>query len=80
MSSPDSMPPKKRQRQAETEKVNKGGKTLQLPLVIGAMSVFHSIPASVVGTDGLKLDPCLLAKVFVSTALPSMLRPVKIRW
>jgi phosphate transport system substrate-binding protein len=37
---------------------------LHLPLVMGAMSAFHSIPKTYVGTSGLELSPCLLAKIF----------------
>jgi ABC-type phosphate transport system substrate-binding protein len=37
---------------------------LQLPLVLGAMSAFHSVPADVVGTEGLRLSPCMLGMVF----------------
>ena len=40
---------------------------LQLPLVLGAMSVFHSIPAAHTGTAGLELSPCMLAKIFSRT-------------
>ena len=34
-----------------------GETVLQMPLVLGAMSVFHSIPAEHVGTAGLELTP-----------------------
>ena len=38
---------------------------LQLPLVLGAMSAFHSVPQEYLGTaDGLHLTPCVLAKIF----------------
>ena len=41
-----------------------GETVLQLPLVLGAMSVFHSIPSPHVGTAGLELSPCMLGKIF----------------
>ena len=41
-----------------------GEEVLQLPMVLGAMSVFHSIPDAHVGTAGLELTPCMLAKIF----------------
>jgi ABC-type phosphate transport system substrate-binding protein len=37
---------------------------LQMPLVLGAMSAFHSIPREHVGTAGLELTPCMLGKIF----------------
>jgi ABC-type phosphate transport system substrate-binding protein len=38
---------------------------LQIPLVVGAISVFHSVPGlPSEGADGLHLSACLLAKIF----------------
>ncbi len=48
----------------DNERTAFGATVLQMPLVIGAMSVFHSIPAEHTGTDGLELSPCMLAKIF----------------
>ena len=50
---------------SEAEKATYSADTiLQLPLVLGAMSAFHSVPADVVGTEGLRLSPCMLGMVF----------------
>mmetsp|Transcript_35931 Transcript_35931/g.84113 ORF Transcript_35931/g.84113 Transcript_35931/m.84113 type:complete len:941 (-) Transcript_35931:206-3028(-) len=37
---------------------------LHLPFALGALGVFHSVPMNEVGSDSLKLDGCLLAKIF----------------
>lgn len=38
---------------------------LQFPLVLGAMSAFHSVPAEYLNSaDGLHLTPCVMAKIF----------------
>jgi ABC-type phosphate transport system substrate-binding protein len=39
-------------------------KMVHVPFCLGAIGVFHSVPAAEVGNDGLKLDACLLAKIF----------------
>lgn len=44
-----------------------GRSVLHLPLVLGAMSAFHSIPATYTGTSGLELTPCMLAGIFSRT-------------
>ena len=44
-----------------------GRSVLHLPLVLGAMSAFHSIPATYTGTSGLELTPCMLAEIFSRT-------------
>jgi ABC-type phosphate transport system substrate-binding protein len=49
---------------SDAELATFGSSVLQMPLVIGAMSVFHSIPAEHTGTDGLELSPCMLGKIF----------------
>jgi len=41
-----------------------GHQVVQIPFMIGAVSVFHDIPGSIVGQQGLHLDSCLLAKIF----------------
>eukprot|EP00445_Apocalathium_hangoei_P012834 CAMPEP_0203867660 /NCGR_PEP_ID=MMETSP0359-20131031/16650_1 /ASSEMBLY_ACC=CAM_ASM_000338 /TAXON_ID=268821 /ORGANISM="Scrippsiella Hangoei, Strain SHTV-5" /LENGTH=1314 /DNA_ID=CAMNT_0050785945 /DNA_START=63 /DNA_END=4007 /DNA_ORIENTATION=+ len=41
-----------------------GREMLHVPLCLGAIGIFHSIPAAEVGVDGLKLSPCILAKIF----------------
>mmetsp|Transcript_32133 Transcript_32133/g.75464 ORF Transcript_32133/g.75464 Transcript_32133/m.75464 type:complete len:927 (-) Transcript_32133:123-2903(-) len=41
-----------------------GREMVHIPFSLGAIGVFHSIPAEQVGSDGLKLDACLLAKIF----------------
>eukprot|EP01047_Picozoa_sp_COSAG01_P039189 COSAG01_NODE_3223_length_6394_cov_10.166005_4_plen_823_part_01 len=49
----------------ENEKAAVPSRTvLHLPLVLGAMSAFHSIPSTYTGTSGLELSPCLLARIF----------------
>eukprot|EP01048_Picozoa_sp_COSAG05_P004091 COSAG05_NODE_209_length_14039_cov_138.574892_1_plen_287_part_10 len=50
-----------------TEQTTLAKTVLHLPLVMGAMSVFHSIPAAHTGTAGLRLTPCMLAKIFSRT-------------
>eukprot|EP00933_Yihiella_yeosuensis_P053476 TRINITY_DN5171_c2_g3_i1.p1 TRINITY_DN5171_c2_g3~~TRINITY_DN5171_c2_g3_i1.p1 ORF type:complete len:896 (-),score=226.72 TRINITY_DN5171_c2_g3_i1:207-2894(-) len=37
---------------------------VHVPFCLGAIAVFHSIPAAEVGNDGLKLSACNLAKIF----------------
>jgi ABC-type phosphate transport system substrate-binding protein len=44
--------------------VGAGRKMIHVPFSLGAIGIFHSVPVSEVGTDGLKLTPCLLAKIF----------------
>ena len=36
---------------------------VHIPLALGAIAVFHSVPAGEIG-GSLKLDACLLAKIF----------------
>lgn len=41
------------------------GRTMvHVPFCLGAIGIFHSIPAAEVGADGLKLSACVLAKIF----------------
>jgi len=37
---------------------------VHVPFALGAIAIFHSVPIGEVGNDGLKLTPCLLAKIF----------------
>ncbi|CAK9104350.1 Phosphate-binding protein PstS (PBP) [Durusdinium trenchii] len=37
---------------------------VHIPLALGAIAVFHSVPSSEIGGASLKLDACLLAKIF----------------
>ena len=46
------------------ELVNAGVEFVQLPFVMGAVSVFHGIPGVPDGSGGLNLTPCLLARIF----------------
>lgn len=41
-----------------------GREMLHVPFCLGAIGAFHNIPAAEVGNDGLKLSPCVLAKIF----------------
>ncbi|CAE8596973.1 unnamed protein product [Polarella glacialis] len=41
-----------------------GRAMVHVPFSLGAIGVFHSIPVAEVGTGGLKLSACLLAKVY----------------
>mmetsp|Transcript_8124 Transcript_8124/g.11623 ORF Transcript_8124/g.11623 Transcript_8124/m.11623 type:complete len:329 (-) Transcript_8124:965-1951(-) len=41
-----------------------GDEFYQMPFVMGAISVFHNIPGVPGGAGGLKLTPCVLAKIF----------------
>jgi ABC-type phosphate transport system substrate-binding protein len=41
-----------------------GREMLHVPFCLGAIGVFHNVPAAEVGNDGLKLSPCVLAKIF----------------
>jgi len=41
-----------------------GHSVVQLPFLIGAVGIFHSIPAGMVGDEAIKLDGCLLARIF----------------
>mmetsp|Transcript_52905 Transcript_52905/g.123832 ORF Transcript_52905/g.123832 Transcript_52905/m.123832 type:complete len:948 (-) Transcript_52905:90-2933(-) len=40
---------------------------VHVPFALGAIAIFHSVPVGEVGNDGLKLTPCLLAKIFNGT-------------
>merc|ERR1719401_1365660 len=40
---------------------------VHIPFALGALSVFHSVPMTKVGSRELKLDACLLAKIFAGT-------------
>eukprot|EP00747_Dinoflagellata_sp_TGD_P051967 gnl/TRDRNA2_/TRDRNA2_147641_c0_seq1.p1 gnl/TRDRNA2_/TRDRNA2_147641_c0~~gnl/TRDRNA2_/TRDRNA2_147641_c0_seq1.p1 ORF type:complete len:904 (+),score=158.83 gnl/TRDRNA2_/TRDRNA2_147641_c0_seq1:98-2809(+) len=37
---------------------------VHVPFSLGAIAIFHSVPAAEVGAAGLKLSPCVLAKIF----------------
>lgn len=37
---------------------------LQIPLLVGAISIFHSVPVPSSGPDDLKLTACLIARIF----------------
>eukprot|EP00434_Breviolum_minutum_P010838 symbB.v1.2.009554.t1/scaffold604.1/size182248/12 len=37
---------------------------VHIPLALGAIAVFHSVPTGEIGGESLKLDACLLAKIF----------------
>ena len=37
---------------------------VHVPFCLGAIGIFHSVPAGEVGNDGLKLSPCVMAKIF----------------
>ncbi|CAK9046070.1 unnamed protein product [Durusdinium trenchii] len=41
-----------------------GREMVHVPFCLGAIGVFHSVPAAEVGPSGLKLAPCTLAKIF----------------
>jgi len=41
-----------------------GRKMVHVPFCMGAIAIFHSVPASMLGGDTLKLSPCVLAKIF----------------
>merc|ERR1719191_2013717 len=41
-----------------------GRKMVHVPFCLGAIGIFHSIPAGEVGNDGLKLSACLMSKIF----------------
>jgi len=41
-----------------------GREMLHVPFCLGAIGVFHNIPAAEVGNDGLRLSPSVLAKIF----------------
>mmetsp|Transcript_85516 Transcript_85516/g.151339 ORF Transcript_85516/g.151339 Transcript_85516/m.151339 type:complete len:895 (+) Transcript_85516:76-2760(+) len=41
-----------------------GRSMVHVPFSLGAIAIFHSVPAGEVGTAGLRLSPCLLAKIF----------------
>ena len=41
-----------------------GRQMVHVPFCLGAIAVFHSVPASEVGDQGLRLSPCVLAKIF----------------
>lgn len=41
-----------------------GRKMVHVPFCLGAIAIFHSIPAGEVGNDGLKLSACLMSKIF----------------
>jgi len=43
---------------------NAGREMVHVPFCMGAIALFHSVPADEVGTAGLKLSPCVLAKIF----------------
>jgi len=43
---------------------NAGRQMVHVPFSLGAIGIFHSVPADEVGTAGLKLSPCVLAKIF----------------
>lgn len=47
-----------------SELTDGGHPVVQLPFLIGAIGVFHSVPADIVGDEGIKLDSCLLARIF----------------
>lgn len=40
---------------------------VHVPFCLGAIAVFHSVPANEVGADGLRLSPCVLAKIMNGT-------------
>jgi len=44
--------------------LDSGREMLHVPFCLGAIGVFHNVPAAEVGNDGLKLSPCVLAKIF----------------
>ena len=37
---------------------------VHIPFALGAIAVFHSVPTGEIGGESLKLDACLLAKIF----------------
>mmetsp|Transcript_30395 Transcript_30395/g.72874 ORF Transcript_30395/g.72874 Transcript_30395/m.72874 type:complete len:432 (-) Transcript_30395:98-1393(-) len=39
-------------------------KMVHIPFAVGAIGIFHSVPAAENGGDDVKLDSCLLAKIF----------------
>ena len=41
-----------------------GSAQVHIPLALGAIAVFHSVPTGEIGGESLKLDACLLAKIF----------------
>jgi len=41
-----------------------GRQMVHVPFSLGAIGIFHSVPAGEVGSAGLKLSPCVLAKIF----------------
>jgi len=41
-----------------------GGNMVHVPFALGAIGFFHSVPADVLPTGGLKLTACLLSKIF----------------
>uniref|UniRef100_A0A061RD09 Phosphate abc transporter substrate-binding protein n=1 Tax=Tetraselmis sp. GSL018 TaxID=582737 RepID=A0A061RD09_9CHLO len=43
---------------------DEGHEVIQLPFLIGAVGVFHNVPEHIVGSEGLSLDSCLLARIF----------------
>mmetsp|Transcript_15540 Transcript_15540/g.29320 ORF Transcript_15540/g.29320 Transcript_15540/m.29320 type:complete len:910 (+) Transcript_15540:52-2781(+) len=41
-----------------------GRGAVHVPFALGAIGIFHSVPEGEVGAQGLKLKPCVLAKIF----------------
>lgn len=37
---------------------------VHIPFALGAIGIFHSVPAGEVGNQGLRLSPCVLARIF----------------
>lgn len=41
-----------------------GREMVHVPFCLGAIGIFHSVPSNEIGSGGLKLSPCVLAKIF----------------
>lgn len=41
-----------------------GREMVHVPFCLGAVGIFHSVPADEIGNEGLRLSPCVLAKIF----------------